>query len=98
MSVDRNNKTKREKVEDSFHMQTMCHYNLIPKNMNKETSFIQAFICEIEVTQTKDERGSNKVEWYMAVKRKSVNASNLWYLDTGAIHHLTHNKTLLHNY
>ena len=29
---------------------------------------------------------------------KSVYASNLWFLDTDATHHLTHNKNFLHNY
>ena len=64
-----------------------------------DNNFIQAFMCEMEVKQTKGgfRSGSNKIEAYMAVA-KSENGENLWFLDTGATHHLTHNKSLLHNY
>ena len=64
-----------------------------------DNNFIQAFMCEMEVKQTKGgfRSGSNKIEAYMAVA-KSENGANLWFLDTGATHHLTHNKSLLHNY
>ena len=56
-------------------------------------------MCEMEVKQTKGgfQSRSNKIEAYMAVA-KSENGENLWFLDTGATHHLTHNKSLLHNY
>ena len=42
-----------------------------------DNNFIQAFMCEMEVKQTKGGSGSNKIEAYMAVA-KSENASNLW--------------------
>ena len=45
--------TKRVKVEDSFHNQTMLHYNLIIEYEDGDTK--QVFMCEIERTQTKDQ-------------------------------------------
>ena len=44
---------------------------------DEDNNFIQAFMCEIEVTQTKDESESKKIEMYIWQEENSVNASNL---------------------
>ena len=55
---------------------------------DEDTSFIHAFTCHL---QAEDE-----IQLFMA-GLQSTN-QNLWFLDTGATHHLTHSREWLHDY
>ena len=54
-------------------------------------------MCVIEETQIKDKSRSKQIEAYITIA-KLMNSKNLWFFDTIALNHLTHNKNLLHNY
>ena len=54
-------------------------------------------MCVIEETQIKNKSRSKQIKAYIIVA-KLMNSKTLWFIDTNASNHLTHNKNLLHNY
>ena len=55
---------------------------------DEETSFIHAFTCHLQA--------DDEIQLFMAGLEST--SQNLWFLDTGATHHLTHSREWLHDY
>jgi hypothetical protein len=86
--VERNYDQRNKNKRNSAHANTVFIQNLFEDN----DPFIQAFVTSI-VTQQDD----LKITAFLA-NTKTINIENMWLFDTGATHHLTHNKSLLHDY
>ena len=75
-------KRKGKRSYPQIHSASLQDLNINSYNEDEDNNFMQAFTCDL------NERTTNQ---------ETIN-DNIWFFDTGATHHLTNNRNLLHNY
>ena len=75
-------KRKGKKFYPQIHSASIQNDNVNYYEQDEDNNFIQAFTSDANESQVNEKKGND----------------NLWFFDTGATHHLTNNRNLLHNY